>query len=274
MSVTIHFIDVGCGNMTLAIMPDGKVIMYDCNITDENEDRVLRYVQGVLGRDGKIDTFICSHREADHMRGIEKLHAAHPIQQLWDTGVSGTTTDSPEYSTYMDLRRRIPCATIEARKIWTYGNARLRCMNAAWPAYDDPNDESVVAKIEYKGSSVMLAGDTSYRPWKEKILTFYGESDLGSSILLAAHHGSATFFDDPSDAKNYYTAHIRQIKPAMTLISVGPNVYDLPDKRAVELYEKYSSGSNSGDKVYSTEDKGTMKLTLKDNGGWSLNVNQ
>ncbi len=57
----------------------------------------------------------------------------------------------------------------------------------------------------------------------------------------------------------------------MTIISVGDNAYGHPDKKAVELYEKYSTGSNNGNKIFTTQDKGTMKLTLKDN-GWSLDV--
>ena len=40
----VHFIDVGCGNMTLVILPSGRKICHDCNITDENEDRVLNYL--------------------------------------------------------------------------------------------------------------------------------------------------------------------------------------------------------------------------------------
>ena len=120
----------------------------------------------------------------------------------------------------------------------------------------------------------MLAGDTSFKAWKEKILPYYGDNDLSSNILLAAHHGSITFFDDPSDDKNYYISHIEKIAPEMTLISVGPNVHDLPDENAVKLYKKFSSGSNKGNKVYTTEDKGNMKLLLKDSGAWNLKVGQ
>lgn len=90
---------------------------------------------------------------------------------------------------------------------------------------------------------------------------------------MRSHHGSLTYFDDPSDDEHYYTAHIKKIKPDMTLISVGPNVHDLPDEKALDLYEKFSSGSNKGNKVHTTEDKGNMKLTLKDN-SWTLKVNQ
>ena len=268
----IHFIDVGCGNMTLMALPDGTIACVDCNITEDNQARVLDYVDAVLGTDTAIDIFINSHRDADHMRGITTLHELHAIGSIWDTGVAGTSPESSEYEDYMGLQQSLPTKTIEARKFWTYGGAKLRCMNAAWDDYSDPNDQSVVLKVEYGDSSVMLAGDTSYRPWQEKIIPHYSTSDLKSSILMAAHHGSLTFFDDPSDEKNYFMSHIKKIAPSMTLVSVGPNQHGLPDSKAVELYEKHSSGSSKGNKLYTTDEKGTMMLTLKDEGGWNLSV--
>jgi len=93
---------------------------------------------------------------------------------------------------------------------------------------------------------------------------------LQSSILLASHHDSIDFFDDPSDEETYYTDHIMKILPAMTLVSVCLNVNNLSDSNAMKLYEKYSTGSDQGNKVFTTQDRGTMKLTLKDEGGWSL----
>lgn len=259
--------------MVLIVLPEGSVLIYDCNITNDNTGRVLLYLYRIIDNKS-IDVFINSHRDADHMRGIKKLHAANTIKAIWDTGVPGTTTYSPEYREYMDLRRSLPSKEIEPRKYWTYGDAKLRCMNSKWEDFSEPNEQSVVLKIEYKGSSVMLSGDTNYRPWKEKLLTFYKNGDLGSDILLAAHHGSLSFFDDPSNSQNYYTNHIRKINPAMTLISVGPNNYDLPNKKAVELYEKFSRGSEKGNKVFTTENKGTMKLVMKEAGGWTLYSNQ
>ena len=274
MPLVAHIMDVGCGNMALIVLGDGSVCCYDCNITAEGEESVLSYLDAVIGEGTGIDVFINSHRDADHMRGIKSLHSSHPIAEIWETGVPGTTTDSPEYEGYMDLRRNVATSVIDARKYWNRGGAKLRCMNSHWDDYAESNDQSIVMKIEFKGASLMLAGDTSYRPWKEKILTCYEDADLQSSILLASHHGSITFFDDPSDTQNYYTAHIKKIKPAMTLVSVGPNVHDLPDEKALKLYDTYSTGSDKGNKVFTTEEKGTMKLTLHDNGGWNLLVNQ
>jgi len=60
----------------------------------------------------------------------------------------------------------------------------------------------------------------------------------------------------------------------MTLVSVGPNTFDLPDEKAMELYAKFSTGSNKGNKVHRTDEQGNMKLVLKQGGGWSLKINQ
>jgi beta-lactamase superfamily II metal-dependent hydrolase len=269
----VHFIDVGCGNMVLILLPEGSIFMYDCNITNDNKQRVLSYVKKIIGNKG-INVFINSHRDADHMRGIKDLHAANTIESIWDSGVPGTTTNTSEYNDYMDLRRSVSSKKIKALDFDIFGDVVFVYMNSECEDYTDPNEQSVVLKIEFRGSSVMLGGDTNYRPWKEKILNYYSDKDLQTSIFLAPHHGSIDFFDDPGDSQHYYMSHIQKIKPAMTLISVGPNIHRLPDSKALELYEKYSTGSNQGNKVFSTEDKGTMKLILKDGGGWSLSVNQ
>lgn len=269
----IHFIDVAFGNMVL-IQTSTVNVVYDCNITDDNEGRVLKYLRRVLSSRPYINIFICSHRDADHMRGIKALHSTFPISKIFDSGVTGTNPDCDEYEDYMDLRRNLGYAEIDARTCATYGDTKFRFMNSKWTDYSDPNEESIVLKLEHEGgSSCLLAGDTNSRPWKEKILPFYEEA-IKSDILLAPHHGSLDFFDDPSDSQYYYVNHIKMINPAMTIISVGPNVHGLPHKKAVELYTKHSTGSNQGNKVFTTEEKGNMRLVLKDSGGWELFVQQ
>lgn len=270
--MNIHFINVGFGTMAL-VKTSTKVIIYDCNITEENEGRVLGYLKRALGSDSSIDIFICSHRDADHMRGIKTLHSVFPISTIFDSGVAGTTCDSDEYEDYMDLRRRLGYKEIKANTFNIYGDTKCRWMNSKSSDYSDPNEQSIVLKLEHDGgSSCLLGGDTNFRPWKEKILPFYGE-EVKSDIFLAPHHGSITFFDDPSD-QYYYMGHIKTIKPAMTIISVGSNAHGLPDEKAIELYTKYSTGSKGGNKVFTTESRGNMRLVLEDDGGWTLSSNQ
>ena len=66
MPTVAHFMNVGCGNMTLLQLAEGPTFLYDCNVTDDNQEQVLDY----LGRNlpsRNIDVFINSHRDADHM---------------------------------------------------------------------------------------------------------------------------------------------------------------------------------------------------------------
>ncbi len=268
----IHILNVGCGSMALILNPDGTRYVIDCNITDENKAAILKYTQKVFGVGSKVDCFINTHRDADHMRGITDLHAQHPIQEIRDTDVPGTTTDSPDYLAYMRLRRVVSCVVIEPKTYLERGTAKYRFMSGKWAGYTDANEQSAVVKIEYRtpNCSVLFAADSNYRVWKEKIIPAYYEPDLKSGILIAAHHGSLTFFDDPGDTSSYYVEHIKKISPGITLVSVGSNVHGLPDKEAIGLYKQYSQGSAQGDKVFTTEVKGHMKIELRDDGLWVI----
>lgn len=272
----IHFIDVGCGDMTLILMPNGTTFVIDCNITSENRGSVFQYLKKSMGVRRKIDVFVNTHRDADHMRGIKLLHETYPITKIWDSGVPGTTTDSSEYQDYMALRRSVGFTEVEARKFYEYGDVKIRIFNSKWADYNDANTQSIVIKAEYKtkGCSAFITGDTDYRSWKEKIIQYYSADDMKCAIFQAAHHGSITFFDDPSNEKFYFTGHMQLIKPDMTIISVGSNPHGLPDKKAVELYEQYSKGSSKGNKVFKTSDKGNIKVVFTDTGGWSMSTNQ
>jgi len=277
LSTVIHFIDVGQGNMVLLEATDGKYYVCDCNITNDNEKSVLDYLGGVIGWDTRISAFICTHRDADHMRGIKKLHKSFPISSIWDSGHPGTTTNSTEYREYMDLRRAVGFKEKKKQTRQDLGMTRLRYLSAKDERLEkNANAQGLVIKVEHRNnnscsSSAILTGDYDAETWRYGILQDYSATDINTSILMGAHHGSITFFDDPADTQNYYTTHMEAITPAMTIISVGDNAHGHPDKKAIELYKKYSAGSNKGNKVYTTQDKGTMKLTLKDD-GWSLNV--
>lgn len=279
MSTYLHFIDVGQGNMTLIRLPNGQVLLYDCSVTNDNADYVLEYLGKYLRSGSKIDTFINSHRDADHMRGISTIHEWYPIAHVWDSGVTGGTPNSTEYREYMNLRREVGYTEIEPRKYYDKGIVRLRIFNSKNDDLsDNPNAQSIVIKVVHRHSaagndpaSAMLTGDTDAVTWKD-IRRHYNDSDFSCSILLASHHGSVTFFDDPSNEKNYYTDHVRAMSPAMTILSVGKdNPHGHPDKKAIELYSKYSTGSSNGNKIKRTDIHGSLRLELKDDGGWSLN---
>lgn len=281
VSTVVHFIDVGQGNMVLIQCSSGTTFMFDCNITEDNEERVLDYVASQIGEGKRLHAFICSHRDADHMRGVKKLHARFPIRRIWDSGYPGTTTDSTEYRQYMDLRRKVGAEVQVKQTYYDYGRTRLRVLSAS----DDrlltnANAQGIVLKVEHRSAdmsrimaSTMLTGDSDAQTWRDGIMKDYTNAALSSSILMASHHGSISFFQIPGE-RYYFRQHVQAISAAMTIVSVGPNNHGHPNDTALAIYRDHSSGSDKGNKVFRTDMKGTMKLTLKDGGGWTLNTNQ
>ena len=282
VATNIHFIAVGQGNMVLVQCSSGTNFVVDCNITDANKDRVLNYVAKQVGVKAKLHAFICTHRDADHMRGVRTLHNRFPIGRIWDSGYPGTTTDSDEYRAYMQLRRDVGSKVIEKKTKNDYGYTRLRYFSAKDGRLPkNANDQGIVVKVEELNavrskalSSTILTGDGSYATWKDGIMKDYSKDEVSCSILMAAHHGSLDFFDDPNDSRYYYTSHIKAIKPTMVVVSVGENNFGHPDSKALELYRKFATGLDNGNKVFRTDQQHSMKLVLKSAGGWSLTGNQ
>ena len=281
MTTTVHFIDVGQGNMVLVQCASGTNFVVDCNITEENKDSVLGYVAEQIGSGRQLHAFICTHRDADHMRGVRTLHNKFPIRKVWDSGYPGTSTDTDEYKAYMRLRNDVGSRIIEKQTKYDYGRTRLRFLSAK----DDrlpknANDQGLVLKVEQRNpdmsrvmASTILSGDGSYAVWKDGIMKDYDSSQLSCNIVMAAHHGSLDFFDDPN-SNHYYVNHVKAMTPAMAIVSVGPNNYGHPDVTALGLYRENSRGLDNGDKIYRTDRQHSVKMTLKDGGGCSVAKNQ
>jgi len=210
MATSVYFLDVGQGNMTLIKMDDGSVVLYDCNITEQNYSEILLLLFRLIGQ-VQIDVFINSHRDTDHMEGIKKLHEFFPIKQIWDSGITGSNPQSQRYKDYMELRRKIGFVEIKRFEECEFGKSILKILNPS--EKDDPNDGSIVVKVEHHNdagqclSSVMLTGDTSSKTWHE-ILQCYPSSYLSSDVLLASHHGSLDFFDSSKISANKPKRHI------------------------------------------------------------------
>lgn len=149
MTTEIHIVDVGQGNMVLVKTDDGNNIVFDCNITDQNEDAILNYVGKAFGYNSRITAFICSHRDADHIRGIRKLHNIYPIGGVWDADYPGTTTNSSEYTEYMSLRRTLGGGIIKRNTFDEFGSTRFNYMSAADERLqENANAQGIVIKIE------------------------------------------------------------------------------------------------------------------------------
>jgi len=263
--ITFYFLNIGQGNMAIGIFPDGKILAYDCNITTENEAAVFAYLKKIMPKNS-IDVFVNSHRDADHMRGIKKLHAKYPITSLFDSGVSGNI-DTPEYTEYMDFRRNITDKYEVTPNQWWTAHTNVKIINGKREDLDDPNSQSIVLHIDHNGSSLLLAGDTSATTWRDYIIPELGTA-VRSMVLFASHHGSHTFFNEDRDNDEDYTQHLALINPAIAIISVSDtNPHGHPDPDAITHYENHCYGTvNTKQKIFRTDLHGNMKLELNGDG--------
>ena len=114
--IQFYLIDCQSGLMNLLIFPDDTVMLFDCNVTENNEDEILNFLKYKIPKRYKpetneyvqeIDIFVNSHRDLDHLRGLKKINEKYKIKSIWDSGQSGANTDNADYNYYMYLRRKL-----------------------------------------------------------------------------------------------------------------------------------------------------------------------
>ena len=268
MDLRAHFFNVGCGNMTLLILPDGSSLMYDCNITDANKDRILRLADDLLGPHGHINLFISSHPHRDHIRGIQILDDEHRIDNLWYMS-SPVEADTPEYQEYLRVLRRSDCLRVLPGMRQRIQDVELDVINAKFGDRPGLDEYSIVVHVIYGDASIMLTGDTNAKRWKEWIVP-RDKDMLRTTVLLASQHGSLDFFEDPSGGDKYYREHLDAMTPEITIVSVGPNMRKLPSDKALQLYAQRKGDEWFEQPVLTTEEYGTISISLTSRGTWTL----
>jgi competence protein ComEC len=115
-----------------------------------------------------------------------------------------------------------------------------------WPT----NDGSVVAKLSYGNTSIMLTGDAT-KLTESYVMADYSPAELHSNILKVGHHGS-----DTSTSAEFLQA----VAPATALISVGKdNKYGLPKQDTLDNLLGF------GAKILRTDQLGSIIMTSDGN---------
>ncbi len=70
-TLTIHHLDVGTGDATLLVMPNGKTLLVDAGL-DGAASRVIAPFLRSFGVTS-LDAFVLTHYDSDHMGGVDKL---------------------------------------------------------------------------------------------------------------------------------------------------------------------------------------------------------
>lgn len=298
--LNFFLIDCGSGLMHLIIFPDNLVMLFDCNVTEENKDEILAFLnEHIPSRDGKkeIDIFVNSHRDIDHLRGLKHINSLFKIKSIWDSGQSGCSTENEDYKYYMQLRRslkaedlnnlfvpnptNIPIASFEGADIYCLAaeaDFEENCVNEAKMSAKIQHTNSMVLLVIYADRKMLLTGDSDWKSWKEGIVpnfSKYAYNYENTDILIASHHGSRSFFTDETvndtididaNPETTYIESIELVNPILTLISCGDyKTYHHPNDAALKLYKKWSCE----EQVFTTNRWGTFCGIINSDGNFA-----
>lgn len=243
--LTFAMLNVGQGDALFIESPTGAQIMFDGGSS--------RSVLGPLARvmspfDKSIDALVITNPDADHIGGFLDILKNYKVDYVFE---SGTLTDSKIYQNLREemRKRNIPDILVKRGMRLDIGGGAV--IDILFPDRDvlswATNDGSVVARLSYGNTSIMLAGDATMKTEKI-ILEENREVQLKSAVLKVGHHGSRT-----SSSASFAKA----VSPAYAFISNSKNnKYGHPHKETLDMLAQF------GTRIFRTDLLGTIIMKL------------
>ena len=211
---TVSVIDVGQGDAILIEFSNSKRMLIDAGPLSQKFDAGERTVVPFLKREGisKLDFLLITHPHIDHFGGagsvLKLLHVDTIMMASLATG-NHQVEDVLEIAETRHTGKKIVRV---GNQIQIDSNARVYVLHPDSNHITEKNlnNSSVVLKIVYGLSSIILVGDAEVVT-EQRIMPRYG-TFLSSDILKAGHHGSIT-----STGEEF----LKVVHPRIALISVG-----------------------------------------------------
>jgi competence protein ComEC len=246
--LSISFLDVGQGDATFIEAPNGAQILIDGGPLDggilEDLSKVMPFF------DYSIDVVLATHADADHIGGLPSVIERYDISNIIQNGQLGDTQLFKQLQSAIDQsEKNTKTKTFIARRgdvivlDKEHGVFLFALHPNGYSFAKDTNDNSIILKLVYGDSSVILTGDTPSSV--EKMLVYKDGTYLKSDILKAGHHGSKT-----SSSEEF----IKVVSASTSVVSAGrDNRYGHPHQDVLERLQGVST-------VFQTAVSGTIRF--------------
>ncbi len=234
-------LDVGQGDGLFIESPTGTQIMFDAGPP--------RKVMGPLAKvmspfDKSIDALVVTNPDADHISGFLDILQNYKVDKFFEPG---TLNDSKTFQNLKEAVKNKKISDIYVKRGMRLDIGGGAVIDILFPDRDvstwSTNDGSVVARLVYGKTSIMLTGDATSKT-EGIILKENSTAQLSSTILKVGHHGSHTSSSD---------SFVKTVAPKYAMISDGKdNKYGHPHIETLNTLAKYSA------KIFRTDLLGTI----------------
>ncbi len=178
-----HFLDVGHGDCTI-LLCDGEAAIIDGGPVSAS-DMVFAYLRD-LGV-SEIKYAFATHPQTDHVGGLPAAFHAANVHALYSPV---TEYDNERFTVLMDKAEEmnVPVIVPAVGEQLTLGSATITILSPA-KAYTDPNDLSLVLRVQDDRMSLLICGDAGARVEKDLIASGV---PLDVDAIRISHHGSNT----------------------------------------------------------------------------------
>jgi competence protein ComEC len=245
-TLRVAFLDVGQGDATLAILPDGRSMLVDAGglagSTFDIGERVLAPSLRAFGV-RRLETLVVTHGDPDHIGGGPAAMRRFAPRTVWE-GVPVPPHAGLQALAAAAGRSSASWRTVQAGDREITSGVEIHVLHPPPPDWERQrvrNDDSVVLELRLGGVSIVLPGDIGT---EGEQLVAARLAPRPITILKAPHHGSATSSTPP---------FIAAANPAAVIFSAGRgNRFGHPSPVVAARYRE------AGASIFRTDEDGAV----------------